>query len=74
MSSSLLHFEMDLECVCVKRTYNGKKAQQQQDLSGDVDMEEEATVSSEHPGGQWSLFCTMTPLAETLLGIPVSQL
>ena len=63
--------------MCVKRTDNGKKTQQQQqqqqqDMSEDVDMGDETTV--EASGAQWSLFCTMTPLGETLLGIPVSQL
>ena len=63
----------------MKRTEGAsKKGQSREEAGGsiDVDMNEEFASGSQeeqqHTGEQWSLYCTLSPLAEGLLQNPVS--
>ena len=52
--------------VSVKRIEGGKKVQ----ARGDVEMSGETMM--ETTAEQWSLYCSLSPLGENLLSIPVS--
>lgn len=64
-----------LELMCVKRVDGGKKAQPPV-VTGDVDMNEdmapETSEEQQQSTEKWSLYCSLSPLGEKLLSIPVS--
>ena len=73
----LCFWHLHVELMCVKRTDGGKKGQSQDGSTttegngGDVDMSE--VSQDEQSGEQWSIYCTLSPLGEYLLCIPVSR-